>query len=115
MKLNEIFFVLVLYKHSIEDSKTIITLNSQVPKDTFLFVYDNSPKIQYEKNSFLYGNFRVSYFHDVDNRGLSYAYNYALKKANKLGFSWLLLLDQDTTFTDQYISSLKKNGTMKPV
>ena len=42
----------------------------------------------------------IIYIHDASNPGLSKAYNEGYKLARKSGKKWLLLLDQDTHFTE---------------
>jgi GT2 family glycosyltransferase len=106
MELNKIYMVVILYKESLEDSKTIRTLNLALSVTTNILVFDNSPKRQYKDSFFIYDKFKVHYYHDSSNKGLSFAYNYALKLANKNHYPWLMLLDQDTTFTKEYISSI---------
>ena len=107
MDVNEIFLVVVLYKTSLEDSKTINSLASNLEEEVNLFVFDNSPTRQYESDNFNYKNFKIKYYHDFTNPGLSTAYNYALDLATKSEFSWLLLLDQDTTFTKSFIQDIE--------
>lgn len=118
MNLKDIFIVLVLYKTSLEDSKTIQTLLSIVEDDTNLMVFDNSPISQYSSSKFQFYNFTVNYYHDGSNPGLSHAYNLALTKAGQTNSKWLLLLDQDTTLTVEYaeeIVSLQINEMSKNV
>lgn len=108
MNLKEIFLVVVLYKTSLENSKTINSLENVIGEKVNLFVFDNSPIRQYESDDFDFKSFKVRYHHDSTNPGLSVAYNYALDLASNINYSWLLLLDQDTTFTKQYIQEIKR-------
>ena len=48
----------------------------------------------------------MTYVHDPANGGLAAAYNYALALAEQEGHAWLLLLDQDTTLTSEFLSEL---------
>src|ERR1700677_2641156 len=89
--------ILVLYKCSLEDSATYQTL---VASSTYggmdpalLAIYDNSetPQVRSSEEALL-----LAYKHDSTNSGLAAAYNWALEIAELHGFSWLLLLDQDT-------------------
>lgn len=107
MNLKDFFFVIVLYKTSLEDSKTIKSLESIIGENCSLFVFDNSPIRQYENDNFQFKSFSVHYHHDETNPGLSVAYNLALVECSKLNKKWLLLLDQDTTFTKDYIEEIK--------
>lgn len=108
MNLKEIFLVVVLYKTSLENSKTINSLENVIGEKVNLFVFDNSPIRQYESDDFDFKSFKVRYHHDSTNPGLSVAYNYALDLASNINYPWLLLLDQDTTFTKQYIQEIKR-------
>jgi GT2 family glycosyltransferase len=64
-------------------------------------VYDNSPLPHRVENHFAH-----HYRHDPSNGGLAAAYNYALAYAERNGFSWLLLLDQDTLLTGEFLNEL---------
>ena len=48
--------------------------------------------------------FPGTYRHDPSNPGLAMAYQYALQQAGCDSISWLLLLDQDTTVTAEYLA-----------
>ena len=69
-------------------------------------LYDNSLlpiNEQYSEN--------VIYFHDKINGGVSAGYNYASKIAKELGnIDFLLLLDQDTLFSSDYIDVLVRKS-----
>lgn len=106
MNFNETFLVVVLYKNSLTDSETIRSLNDSCYKEINLFVFDNSPQRQYDNEKFVFKKFNVEYYHDGSNPGLSAAYNLALEKALKINKKWLLLLDQDTVFTKDYIDEI---------
>lgn len=107
MKTEDLFFIIVLYKNNLENSRTIKTLEISLNKNINLFVYDNSPERQYQEEEFVYSKFNIRYFHDPLNSGLSKAYNHALELAVNNKSSWLLLLDQDTYFTKEYIDSIE--------
>ena len=51
-------------------------------------------------------DFPIHYVHDPSNGGLASAYNYALARAESEEREWLLLLDQDTSLTAEFISEL---------
>jgi len=108
---NDVLFVIVLYNNSLENSITIesITANYKHPID--LLAFDNSPRRQYQKSRFQYKNLNVFYSNDEANPGLSRAYNYSLLEASKLSKKWILLLDQDTLFTEDYIKELYSINT----
>lgn len=118
MNLQDLYFVIVLYKTSLEDSKTISTLNTVLSNNINLMVYDNSPIRQYQDDCFVHKKFNIKYHHNANNSGLSHAYNYALNNAVVNHNSWLLLLDQDTSFSKSYIDellSLEVNDLMEEV
>jgi GT2 family glycosyltransferase len=64
-------------------------------------VCDNTP---YEQTVPV--DFAGSFYRDISNPGLVKWYNLALGKAEKSGMPWILLLDQDTTVTAQYIKEV---------
>jgi GT2 family glycosyltransferase len=66
-----------------------------------LVVYDNSPE-----SHLLPDNLPLHYVHDPTNGGLAAAYNYALSRAEQRGYEWMLLLDQDTTLTRDFLAEL---------
>lgn len=104
-----ILAVLALYKKKIKESPTYISLLNSYFKnklpllDFFLLVYDNSPNQQE-----LLPNipFKYQYIHDPYNRGLSVAYNVALRTAIFMNSPWLLLLDQDSKLSHDYFSTI---------
>lgn len=106
MNFSNFFVVVVLYKCTLEDSETIKSIQKNFDQKVPLFVYDNSPVEQYENTHFVFNQFEVEYLHDEKNSGLNAAYNHALKKALKEEKKWLLLMDQDTFFTNEYIQEI---------
>ena len=51
-------------------------------------------------------DFPIHYIHDPSNGGLASAYNVALNRAESEQREWLLLLDQDTSLTTEFILEL---------
>lgn len=96
----KILCVIVLYNQNlyISLSYTSFVKEAIMDDNIFLFIYDNSPLPQHSQNEFLGNN--VKYVSDPQNSGISVAYNTAADFARLNGYSWLLLLDQDTTITD---------------
>jgi len=97
---EDIVAVIVLYKMSLEESSTFITLTKSLKSigaKLDLFVYDNSPSAQ-ELDHSKYKQWTISYVHDKNNPGVSTAYNRACDYAVEQGKKWLLLLDQDSIF-----------------
>jgi glycosyltransferase involved in cell wall biosynthesis len=102
---SNILPIIVLYKQSFKNAESIIVLDRLLTAESRtldLFVYDNSPMAQHE-SSFKYNNFNVNYVHDPTNSGVSKAYNCGAVLAKNLGFKWILLLDQDTIFPDNFL------------
>ena len=91
MQLLDLFPVVVLYRCQL-----------QSPFRAFM-VYDNSP------SDFLFDETRLPpnavYQRNLNNGGVSAAYNCAAAYASEHGFTHLLLLDQDTHFPENALSS----------
>ena len=96
----------VIYKRSIENSEAIEALLRSLAEDPALaggyrvLLYDNSPEAQAPPQ---FSTVEVSYHHDELNGGLAVAYNHALELAVEAGIPWLMLLDQDTRVTAEYL------------
>ena len=112
MDFNDIYVVIV-YKTRLENSKTLETLSVNFGEEMCLMVFDNSPERQYFENEFIFNKYKIKYYHDGSNPGLSFAYNIALKNASLLNIKWLLLLDQDTNFTQEYFKEILKLDSNK--
>jgi GT2 family glycosyltransferase len=65
-------------------------------------LYDNSPDSHEIPAAVLV----YSYTHDSANPGLALPYQLALGQALERGFDWLMLLDQDTTPTEEYLDEV---------
>jgi GT2 family glycosyltransferase len=96
--------VLVLYRQSLAESPTYQGLESAFAADPslrsaiHLIVADNSALAQS-----LPTGFAAEYLHDGSNGGLAPRYNHALAAAKACGAAWLMLLDQDTKLTVEYV------------
>jgi GT2 family glycosyltransferase len=104
-----ILAVIVLYNcqlwHSQCFSSLVRILNGDpaLAKHFSLILYDNSPQPQ----SFeVAGEFPIHYVHDPSNGGLAPAYNFALERAESEARDWLLLFDQDTSVTVEFLVEL---------
>ena len=101
--------VVVLYDQSPGQSEALCSLldvavgRPDAAQRISLIIYDNSPK-PHELS--VTTPFETQYIHDAENAGLARAYNAALKGAQAQGSTWLLLLDQDTRLTSQYLDEL---------
>ena len=100
--------VLVLYKRGPEQSETFRSLRAGLRERPALAaqfslqLYDNSPQAHPIPALAIC----VDYTWDAANPGLAQAYNAGLRHALKDGAEWLLLLDQDTVLTPEYLSEL---------
>lgn len=106
---SSILSVIVLYNCELVQSKSFASLlgilraNSEPAKYFSLLVYDNSPQPQ---SHMAPADFPIHYIHDPSNGGLASAYNVALHRAESEQREWLLLLDQDTSLTTEFILEL---------
>lgn len=111
---SSILSVIVLYNRELAHSQSVSSLvqilkeNPEWAKHFSLVLYDNSPQPQ---NHTLQANFPIHYVHDPSNGGLASAYNSALRQAESEGREWLLLLDQDTSPTREFLSELLETVT----
>jgi GT2 family glycosyltransferase len=117
VQLQEILFIIVLYKNKLSDSLTYRSLNNYSEKmglSLQIMIYDNTPYHQkYENDS----NNKIIYIRDASNPGVARAYNKGLEYCNKKIIPWMLLMDQDTEFNGDFLSntvlSLKNHGENK--
>jgi GT2 family glycosyltransferase len=106
-ELPGIVAVAVLYRRSIRESESVSSLlrilsdHPEWQSAFSLLLYDNSPEPQTVPPDL---PLTPMYLHDPSNGGLAPAYNYALGRALASGAPWLLLLDQDTTLTVDYLT-----------
>lgn len=106
---KSILAVVVLYNCELSQSQSVSSLfeilneNAELRKHFSLVLYDNSPQPQ---SHAMPADFPVHYVHDPSNGGLASAYNYALARAESEQREWLLLMDQDTSPTHEFILEL---------
>jgi GT2 family glycosyltransferase len=101
----KILAVVVLYKCSINQSSTCISMRAQDAYDRdaiSILIYDNSPIGDADD---LPPNW--VYVSDPTNKGLSAAYNHAISQAKLSGAHWLLLLDQDSNLPRNFLADLQ--------
>jgi len=104
--IEEFLFVLVLYEKELSNSESFCSIKRQLGKfneKSCFYVYDNSRLPHFTEK---YDNLNIEYIHDSTNSGLSVAYNLAAKYATKLNKKWMILLDQDTDFENNFIDCL---------
>jgi rhamnosyltransferase len=104
--LREILYVVVVYKT--DPAVAIAKLDWVSEANSSVFIFDNSPEASTVDGAI--------YKHDPSNPGVSRAYNEAYKTATESGKKWMLLLDQDTALTAEYMgevyNSVKTNSEM---
>lgn len=104
----QILAVVVLYKQLPERSETIQSLiqvferNQALLSSFRVLLWDNSPVPATNVSL----PFPVELRHAGGNVGTSGAYNQAMKFAETVGCPWLLLLDQDTTVSDDLLRGM---------
>lgn len=97
--------VIVIYNMEIEKTKTIESLKNNKlffeceNMDSQVIIYDNSNSPQDCPQIFK----NQVYIHDERNIGIVTAYNKAWEIASNKKNDWLLLLDQDTEITEDYL------------
>lgn len=106
---SKILIVVVRYLTPLQESQTIQTLCSGLSGDLELernvstLIWDNSPAPQSVSELPI----QVEYRHSDENVGVAGAYNYAMELAEQRGFSWLLLLDQDTNIPPGFVPAMR--------
>jgi GT2 family glycosyltransferase len=108
MKLVQILAVIVLYKQTPEKSLTVqslIQVFERLPElygPVSVLLWDNSPVPAVDVSL----PFPVHTSHGGRNVGTSGAYNYAMEVAESRGCPWLLLLDQDTIISEEFLRAM---------
>ena len=95
--------IIVLYRCTLEESRAFNSLqeelkSAEIDYELVIFNNDNQLKIKDE---------RYVVVNSEENKKLSFAYNFALKRAVENGRKWLLLLDQDTSVPKGYFNRLQ--------
>jgi GT2 family glycosyltransferase len=111
---DSILVVIVLYKRAPSESQSFCSLlqilraDQDLARHFSLILYDNSPQRHNFEEAI---DFPLLYEHDPANAGLPAAYNFALARAQEQQHQWLLLLDQDTTPTLDFLKELLATTT----
>ena len=104
--------VVVLFRKEPDATKTLAGLARAFADEPSLFeqidvlVWDNSPE-EAAKPSL---SFAFTYHHAAANTGVSGAYNGAAEMAAERGCAWLLLLDDDTSVTADFLRGILADG-----
>ncbi|MDH6364552.1 glycosyltransferase involved in cell wall biosynthesis [Enterococcus sp. PF1-24] len=103
--MQKITLILVIYQEKIAQLPIFSLLTAIANQNRFqVILYDNSPTAQ--ENPLSAEN--ITYFHDASNPGLAKAYNYGWHKAQANHSNALLLLDDDTEISLNYLEKLMK-------
>jgi len=105
-------FILVLYKCDIEYSLSYLTISKSLVcanKKGVLFIFDNSPDMHEINNIDLTVWEDIKYIYCPENKGLGFAYNLGAEYGREHEINWVVLLDQDTTFSEDFIYKLNKS------
>jgi GT2 family glycosyltransferase len=111
---SSILAVVVLYQCELFHSQSfrslfqILNQNPELARRFSVVIYDNSPQPQ---SSAPPAEFPTHYIHDPANGGLASAYNFALTRAESEKREWLLLLDQDTSPTREFLFELVETAS----
>jgi hypothetical protein len=95
--------VIVLYKTDVKSSKTYTSFIKHIQQfkhNYNLLIYNNSKEISITSSE------HYIVVNAGNNNKLTGAYNFALDYANEHQSEWLLLLDSDSTLTDEYFIEL---------
>jgi GT2 family glycosyltransferase len=104
---RHILAVVVLYKMTFDQSRGLKSLLTNISEDDALaktielMVCDNTPFEQPVPSSY-----KSHFYRDITNPGLAHWYNLALRMAAERGIPWIMLLDQDTEVTAEYIAEV---------
>ena len=104
---RRILAVIVLYKMRFEESQCLkallqsLSADADLSQQIDLIVCDNTP---YEQEVPAW--FSGPYYRDTSNPGLAQWFNLGLRTASERNIPWLMLLDQDTHVTAQYLSEV---------
>jgi GT2 family glycosyltransferase len=106
---RSILAVIVLYRQAPLESQSLCSIlqvlktSPDLAQHFSLLVYDNSPA---PHGQVLDADVPILYKHDPANGGLAPAYNHALACASEMEHRWLLLFDQDSSPTYDFIAEL---------
>lgn len=108
----EVLAVMVRYKTPLTDSPTVRSLEQafavqpDLLRSIGVMIWDNSPEPLEDASL----PFPVSYRHASSNMGMSGAFNSAAAIAYGEGTPWMLMLDQDTTLPEHFLSQMLQHA-----
>lgn len=109
----KIVITIVLYEHKFADTPSYLLLKKLLDQNNYsLLVYDNS---KLKQNDAIFAKEQVHYIHDQTNPGLAKAYNIAKDLVVEVDADFLLLLDQDTQLSEEYIEKIDQLQPLKEI
>lgn len=104
--MNKFLILIVLYECKVKDSLSYTSLlkSSEYLSNSKLILWDNSPLLQNVKNADCFKN--VEYVHAAGNISLSKIYNSVITENE--GYDYMIILDQDSSFSCHYFKKLNK-------
>lgn len=98
--------LVVLYNKKCENSITLTKLLEYKEKLNII-IFDNSTNSDYINNNKEFSEkYKIKYYSQNKNIGLSKAYNYIIKRKDILTGDYIIILDDDTILTDSYFQEL---------
>lgn len=88
--------VVILYHPADEVFRNIMTYADVLEK---LWIIDNTEDDLQDYKAFFAENENIEIIQDGNNAGIGSRLNFAIKKAQLAGYTWLLTMDQDSSFT----------------
>jgi rhamnosyltransferase len=101
--MDRIAAVVVFFNPSSEALLNAISCSLQVEK---VIVVDNSERSDRAFLKPILEIDNIRYIHNGQNRGIANALNRGATEASKLGFKWLLTMDQDTALPKDYVATI---------
>lgn len=98
-----LYAVVVIYNKNCNVSQTLSCLK-KYSKQIKIIVFDNSTT-DFHNNDYCKKN-NLEYYTFYENVGLSKAYNYIIDNIEKKAKDYLIILDDDTNLTDEYIQEV---------
>jgi len=101
---DSVLFAIVTYKEKYFECLSYLSLlksfeNCNTGTELNVMVFDNTDQAHWNVGRPPQSRVRLHYFHQNDNRGISFAYNRIHDFAVKNNFEWIVFLDQDTTLS----------------
>lgn len=87
--------VIVLYN---PDQSVLNNVSSYIDYVDILYAVDNSDRQHFSIVKVLLENQKIHYINNNGNQGIAHALNISANKAIEMGYTWLLTMDQDSSF-----------------